>query len=82
MSGRNLVPAPRLMLTGDAAEDARRRTIWRRAYAGSTEPLQARDHELANLRHRRDVADDAIALERAFAWRHTRERLAAVGIRL
>ena len=31
---RNLVAAPRLCLTGDAAEDKRRRTIWRRTFAG------------------------------------------------
>ena len=77
---RNLVAAPRLCLTGDAAEDKRRRTIWRRTFAGSTEPLPARDRELAALRHKRDVVDDAIALERELVWHRTRDRLAAVGI--
>jgi len=33
------LPAPRLCLTGDTAKDNRRRTISRRAFAGSTEPL-------------------------------------------
>jgi hypothetical protein len=36
--------------------------------------------ELRALRHRRDVLDDAIALERGFVWRRTAARLAAVGI--
>jgi hypothetical protein len=69
------------MLTGNAAEDNRRRTMWRRTFAGSAEPLPPRDRELATLRHRGDVLDDALALERALAWRHTCKRLAAVGIR-
>jgi hypothetical protein len=77
---RNLAAAPRLCLTGNAAVDQHRRTIWRRTFAGSTEPLPPRDAELAKLRHRRDVLEDAIALERSFAWRRTRDRLAAVGI--
>jgi hypothetical protein len=77
---RKLVAAPRLCLTGDAAEDKRRRTIWRRTFAGSTEPLPPRDRELAALRHRRDVLDDATHLERTLAWRRTSIRLAAVGI--
>jgi hypothetical protein len=77
---RNLVPAPRLCLTGDASEDNRRRIMWRRAFAGSTEPLPTR--ELAALRHRRDVLDDAAHLERSHEWRRTRRRLQAVGIRL
>jgi hypothetical protein len=49
-------------------------------YAGSTEPLPPGDRELAALRHRHDVLDDAAHLERTLAWRRTRERLAAVGI--
>ena len=77
---RNLVAAPRLMLTGDAATDNGRRVMWRRTFAGSTEPLPPRERKLAALRHRRDVVDDALALERAFQWRRTRDRLAAVGI--
>jgi hypothetical protein len=82
VSGRNLVPAPRLCLTGDAAEDKRRRIMWRRAYVGSNEPLPARDHELAALRHRRDVLDDAAHIERTLQWRHTVKRLAVLGIRV
>jgi hypothetical protein len=69
----NLAAAPRLWLTGDAAEDKRRRTIWRRTFAGSTEPLPPRDRVLAELRHRRNVVDDALALERALQWRRTRD---------
>jgi hypothetical protein len=77
---RNLVPAPRLCLTGDDSEDKRRRTIWRRTFAGSAEPLPRRNRELAALRHRRDVLDAAAHLERTLAWRRTRDRLAAIGI--
>jgi hypothetical protein len=77
---RNLVAAPRLMLTGEAAKDNGRRIIWRRTFAGSTEPLPRRERELAALRHHRDVVDDAVALERSFHWRRTVRRLQAVGI--
>jgi hypothetical protein len=59
----HLASASRLMLTGNAAEDNRRRTMWRRTFAGSAEPLPPRDRELATLRHRGDVLDDALALE-------------------
>lgn len=69
-----------LRLTGNSAEDKRRRTMWRRTYGGSTEPLPPRDRDLAELRHRRNVLDDAIALERKFEWERTTRRLQAVGI--
>ena len=78
---QHMVAAPRLLLTGNHTEDRRRRKQWRRMYAGSLEPLSPRHRELAALRHRRNVVDDAIALERSLQWRRTRDRLAAVGIR-
>jgi hypothetical protein len=37
------------------------------------------ERNVNELRHRRDALDDAIALERDFAWRRTAARLNAVG---
>jgi hypothetical protein len=75
-----MVAAPRLLLGGSATVDTERRRAWRHLYAGG--PPTPRQRHLTELRHHRDVVDDAIALERALAWRRTRDRLAAVGIRL
>jgi hypothetical protein len=71
---------PPLRLTGNDDDDRQRRRQWRRMYAAAPEPLTPRERELRELRHRPDVLDDAIALERDFAWRRTRDRLAAVGV--
>jgi hypothetical protein len=44
------------------------------------EPPIPRERHLAELRRKRDTLEDAIALERGFAWRRTDARLNAVGI--
>jgi hypothetical protein len=46
----------------------------------ASEPPTPREREISALRHRRNVVDDAIALERSFAWRRTRERLRRVAV--
>jgi hypothetical protein len=80
MTGLHLRPAPRLLLTGDAAEDRRRRQRWRHLYAGG--PPTPRQRELAELRHRANLLTRAEHLERGFQWQRTARRLRAVGIRL
>jgi hypothetical protein len=77
-----LQPAPPPCLTGDRREDARRREAWRRQHGNDRPdvPLSPRALELAALRRRLALLDEAAALELELAWPKTVERLRRVGV--
>lgn len=77
-----LEPAPRLLLSGNRAEDRRRATAWRRQCALDVAGVERSPEaqRLAELRRRRDVLDEAAALGLELAWPKTVERLRRVGV--
>jgi hypothetical protein len=77
-----LEPAPRLLLSGDRREDRRRAAAWRRQHALERAGVERSPEaeRLAELRRRRDLLDEAAALELELAWPRTAERLRGVGV--